>query len=120
VEVRRADDPGKGVREALNRRKPFDTGIGEPGMKFKIELLNYYMFLVCVFVFAALMGGLYYITSPGSGSETVPGFAFTSLICGGILIYLGYTKRGYSRRRNDPAVVRRRSPFLWLRQTCQG
>jgi hypothetical protein len=68
-------------------------------MKFKIELLNYYMFLGWIFVFAALMGGLYYITSPGSGAETVLGFAFTSLICGCILIYLGYTKKKVFKRK---------------------
>jgi hypothetical protein len=62
-------------------------------MKFKLELLNYYMLIGWIFIFAALMGGLYYITTPGSVSETVLGFALTSLICGAILIYLGYTKK---------------------------
>ncbi len=51
-------------------------------MKFKIELLNYYMFLGWIFVLAALMGVLYYFTSPGNIGETILGFAFASLACG--------------------------------------
>jgi len=67
-------------------------------MKFKIELLNYYMLIGWVFVFAALMGILYYATSPG-GEETVLGFAFTSLICGAIMIYLGYTNKRVFKKK---------------------
>jgi hypothetical protein len=68
-------------------------------MKFKIELLNYYMLIGWVFVFAALMGGLYYITSPGTSAETILGFAATSLLCGVILIYLGYTKKRVFKKK---------------------
>jgi hypothetical protein len=68
-------------------------------MKIKIELLNYYMMIGWIFVFAALIGGLYYITTPGGISETVLGFALASLMCGVIMIYLGYTKKTVFKKK---------------------
>lgn len=68
-------------------------------MKFKIELLNNYMLIGWIFIIAALMGFLYYITSPGGTAETVLGFAFASILCGAFLIYLGYTKKRIFKKK---------------------
>ena len=67
-------------------------------MKFRIELLNYYMLLGWVLVLAGLIGGLYYITSP-VGSETLLGFAVASLACGVFMLYLGYTKKTVFKKK---------------------
>jgi ABC-type transport system involved in multi-copper enzyme maturation permease subunit len=67
-------------------------------MKFKIELLNYYMFLGWILIIAALIGILYFITSP-EGQETVLGFAFASLLCGAIMLYLGYTNKTVFKKK---------------------
>ena len=67
--------------------------------KLKLELLNNYMFLGWIFVFAGLMGGLYAFTNSGGVQETVLGFAAASLVCGLFLIYLGYTKKTIFKRK---------------------
>jgi hypothetical protein len=66
--------------------------------KLKLELLNNYMFLGWLFVFAGLMGGLYALSGPG-GEETILGFAMASLVCGLFLIYLGYTKKTIFKKK---------------------
>lgn len=66
--------------------------------KLKLELLNNYMFLGWIFVFAGLMGGLYVFTGSG-GDEIVLGFASASLVCGLFMIYLGYTKKTIFKRK---------------------
>jgi biotin transporter BioY len=66
--------------------------------KLKLELLNNYMFLGWLFVFAGLMGTLYVITGPG-GQEFILGFAVTSFLCGLFLIYLGYTKKTFFKKK---------------------
>jgi multisubunit Na+/H+ antiporter MnhC subunit len=66
--------------------------------KLKLELLNNYMFLGWLFVFAGLMGGLYVFTGPGV-QETILGFAMASLVCGLFLIYLGYTKKTVFKKK---------------------
>jgi hypothetical protein len=60
--------------------------------KLKVELRNYYMFLGWIFVFAGLMGSIFFLITPGI-SETVIGFSLASLVCGLFMIYLGYTKK---------------------------
>jgi hypothetical protein len=66
-------------------------------MKFKIELLNYYMFIGWILILAGLMGILYYFTS--TGEEIVLGFATSSLVCGALLIYLGYSKKRVFKKK---------------------
>ncbi|WP_048197878.1 hypothetical protein [Methanocella arvoryzae] len=61
--------------------------------KLKLEILNPYMLLGWVFVFAGLIGVLFYIMSPGAGLEAVLGFSVASFFCGLIMIYLGTTKK---------------------------
>ncbi len=67
--------------------------------KLKIELLNNYMFVGWMFVIAGLIGGLYYLTTPGGGQETILGLAVSSFLCGLVFIYLGYTKRTVFKRK---------------------
>jgi multisubunit Na+/H+ antiporter MnhC subunit len=56
------------------------------------------MFLGWILVFAGLIGGIFFITSP-DGMETVLGFAIASLVCGLFMIYLGYTKRTVFKKK---------------------
>ena len=61
--------------------------------KLKLEILNPYMLLGWIFVFAGLIGALFYFMSPGAGLEAVLGFSVASFACGLIMIYLGTTKK---------------------------
>ena len=67
--------------------------------KLKVELNNYYMLIGWIFIIAAMIGVLFYITTPGAGLETVLGFAIASFFCGLFLLYLGYTKRTVFKRK---------------------
>jgi multisubunit Na+/H+ antiporter MnhC subunit len=55
------------------------------------------MFLGWIFVFAGLMGALFFLITPGT-SETVIGFSVASLACGLFMIYLGYTKKTFFKK----------------------
>lgn len=59
--------------------------------KLKLEIKNYYMLLGWIFVFAGLMGALFYFMSPGAGLEAILGFSVASFACGLIMIYIGTT-----------------------------
>ncbi len=66
--------------------------------KLKLELLNNYMFVGWLFVFAGLIGAVFVLTGSG-GDETVLGFAAASFVCGLFFIYLGYTKKTLFKRK---------------------
>ncbi len=59
--------------------------------KLKLEIKNYYMLLGWIFVFAGLMGSLFYFMSSGAGLEAILGFSVASFLCGLVMIYLGAT-----------------------------